>query len=75
MISHREFWVAGFENNEAVGFRVTLDELFSPNETSEAIYSLRCDIDSILSLTLGKSLYIILSRDDNEARGVIMRIK
>lgn len=75
MISHREYLVVGFENNEDVKFRITLDELFSPNETSEAVYAIRYDVDNILTLSLGKSLYVRLSRDDNDALGVIKRIK
>ncbi len=75
MISFREYLVVGFENSISTEFRVTLDELFSPNETSEAVYALRYDIDNILTLSLGKTLYVRLSRDDNDALGVIKRIK
>lgn len=75
MISFREYLVVGFENNEAVKFRLTLDQLFSPTESSEAVYSIRQDIESIMNLSIHKTLYVRLSRDDNDALGVIKRIK
>ena len=75
MISFREYQVIGFESGGPIDARITLDELFSPNETSEAVYALRYDIDSILTLSLGKTMYVRLSRDDNDALGVIKRIK
>lgn len=75
MISHREFMVIGFECNEPSQFSITLDELFNTKSDVESIHALRWDIDNILTLSLGKTLYVRLSRDCDHAIGVIKRIK
>lgn len=75
MISHREFMVVGFESNEPTKFTITLDELFNTKSDVEAVYALRWDIDNILTLSLDKTLYVRLSRDDDHAIGIIKRIK
>ncbi len=75
MISHREYQVVGFESGGPVNYTITLDELFLNKEDVEATYALRWDIDNILALSLGKALYIRLSRDDDNSLGIIKRIK
>lgn len=74
MISKRKFTVVGFEPGCDIKFNITLDEIFLNTDDVESIYAIREDVEEILGLKIGETLFVNLSRDDKNSLGVIKRI-
>jgi len=74
-MSKRKYIVTGFDNCKPFTQEVTFEELVSSKVNNyEFIYTLQEDLDSILDLKVGQSLYVKTTRDGSEDLGVICRI-
>ena len=70
--SIRKYLVVGIEGTEEFKLEVTADDLFSKQET-EVMYSLQEEVDKILDLSVGQSIFVNINRDNSEYKGVLMR--
>ena len=74
--SKREFKVITVTNkthNETYICRLT--EIMDVNSDSESFYSMQEIIDDIMDLKAGDSMYFQPCRDDNNSKGIIIRVE
>ena len=75
-ISKRKFIAVGNEGNQIFEIEFNLYDLLKVNEySSEVFYSVQDKTDEILDLKNGESLYFQANRDNENDKGIILRIK
>jgi hypothetical protein len=72
--SRRKYEICVIESKALNIYKMTLGELLADDGT-ELNYSLQDDIDLILDLGVFDSMPIKTNRDDQNAHGIIMRVK
>ena len=73
--SKRQYKIAMIENETATIIEKTTIENILTDDGFEYQYALQGEIDEILDLKLGESMYFQANRDDKNSKGVILRIK
>lgn len=74
--SKRKFIVVGVEIDEDFRFEIELEKLLTKDEeATEVMYSLQDEIDSVLDLKKGESMFFRANRDNENCKGIILRIR
>ncbi len=71
--STRQFTIAECENGRMEICELTLQEILDPKVDLETVFALQDQIDRLLDLKSGESMYIQPNRDNSESKCIILR--
>jgi spore coat polysaccharide biosynthesis protein SpsF (cytidylyltransferase family) len=72
-MSQREYKVAILDAGDMVIQHENLKTILDPKNDFEYIYAIQEEIDKLLDLKVGESMYIQPIRDNNDTKGIILR--